>query len=180
MTNYILLHGRGSGPDMWFPWLNTELLKTCLDVWMPILPDGENPDLQIQLPFLLQSGKINSDSIIICHSASCPLILSFLEKIDFAVKQVVFVAGWFPLPNAPQEKIWQDKYDLPKIKPHSREFTFVVSDNDPWGCTEQLSKPYFDVLGGTLTIVKGAGHFGSNHFKAPLYEFPLLLKLIAD
>lgn len=163
---------------MWFPWLKTELEKTSQNVWLPILPDGQNPDLQKQLPFLLASGKINSDSVIICHSASCPLILSYLENIDFTVKQVILVAGWFPLPGEPKEKIWQDSYDLPKIKSHSREFTFVVSDNDPWGCNDKLSKPYFDVLGGIMVIVKNGGHFGSNHFKAPLYEFPLLLKLI--
>jgi predicted alpha/beta hydrolase family esterase len=177
-VNYVLLHGSGPGPNMWFPWLKGELAKTNADVWTPRMPTSEHPDLSKQLPFLLQSGKITPDSVLVGHSASCPLILSVLENIDFIVPKIVLVAPYFPIPGD-KTKIWQKRYDLPKIKSHCQEFVFVVSDNDPWGCNDRLSRPYFDALGGTMVIIQGGGHFGSNHWKQPLYEFPLLLKILS-
>lgn len=178
MTNYVLLHGSGSGPgEMWFPWLEKELKKTGNPIWQPHMPESEHPDLALQLPFLIDNTRINQDSTVICHSASCPLMLSFLEKTDVVIPKLILVAPYFPMATD-VSKIHQQSYDLPTIKAHCKEFIFVVSDNDPWGCTDQLSRPYFDALGGIMVIVKGGGHFGSNHFKAPLYEFPLLLKLI--
>lgn len=177
MTNYILLHGSGTGPDMWFPWLKTELEKTGNLVWLPTIPGFTEPDLKTSLPFLIDSKKINSESVVICHSSSCPVMLSFLERVDIVIRQLVLVAPYFPMPGK-KENSWQDKYDLEKIKTHIKEVVFVVSDNDPWGCTQNLVQPYFNVLGGTLVTIKGGGHFGSNTYKSPLYEFPLLLKLI--
>lgn len=178
MTNYILLHGSGSGPDMWLPWLKTELEKSNSPVWMPHLPDSENPDLQTQLPFLISHGDFNSQTIVIAHSAGCPLTLSALETLKQPIKQAILVAGWYSHPGENQS-IWQDKYDWEKIKRTCHEFTFIVSDDDPWGCSDQLSRPIFDQVGGTLVIVKHGGHFGSTTFKQPLYSFPLLLQLIS-
>lgn len=175
--NFIILHGTGSGPDMWLPWLEKELKKLSHQTWMPVLPDPENPDLEKQLPYLLSSSKINSETVLVGHSAACPLILSVLENIQVTVKQAALVAGYFRTPTE-QEPIWQENYNFEKIKSHCQRFNFIVSDNDPWGCNDQMSRPYFDELGGEMIIVKNGGHFGSNSFKQPLYEFPLLLKLI--
>lgn len=172
---FLLLHGTGSGPDMWFPWLKTELEKLGHSVSMPTLPDPENPILADQLAFLIHNKLITPETVIVGHSAACPLTLSYLEKSS--AKKAVFVAGYFPM-QGQSEPIWQESYDLEKIKANCNEFLFVTSDDDPWGCTDALSRPYFDELGGTFVVIKGGGHFGSNSFKKPLYELPLLLKLL--
>lgn len=178
MSDYALLHGSG-GIDMWLPWLKQELEKQTTEIWMPTLPAEGESDLKLQLPFLLQSDKITPKTIIIGHSAACPLILSFLEKIDFTVEKVVLVAGYIkPLLGDTSDPILQDQYDWEKIKRAAKEFVFVVSDNDPWGCDDKMNRPVFDQLGGTFVVVHNGGHFGSHTWKAPLYEFPLLLKLI--
>ncbi len=172
--NLLLLHGIGDGPDMWLPWLKTELEKLGHTVSMPTLPDSDNPDLSKQLPFL-ESGLVTPDTIVVGHSSACPLILSLAERSH--IKRAIFVAGYFSMPGK-TEAIWQEDYDFAAIKSNCSDFLFVVSDDDPWGCNDQLSRPYFDQLGGTFVVVKGGGHFGSNHFKKPLYELPLLLKLL--
>lgn len=178
MADYIVLHGSG-GIDMWIPWLEKELKSKASDVWVPTLPDPGEPDLKKQLPFLLESNKIGPESTIIGHSASCPLILSLLENLDITVKKVVLVAGYNkPLINSVSDPILQDSYNWEKIKKAAKEFVFVVSDNDPWGCGEEMNRPIFEQVGGTFVIVHDGGHFGSNTFKKPLYEFPLLLGLI--
>ncbi len=177
---YIILHGSGGGPDMWQPWLKGELEKLGHEVWMPHMPDSEKPDLLTQLPFLLNSGEITPDCIIIGHSAACPLILSVLEKIDFKIRKAVLVAGYYYPTDDDKSLIWQEKYDFPKIKASCQSFLFIASDDDPWGCTDVHSKPYAELLGGELLTIKGGGHFGSNTWKKPLYEFPLLLELLLN
>jgi predicted alpha/beta hydrolase family esterase len=181
MEKYILLHGSGNGPDMWLPWLKKELEKLGHAVWMPNLPDGENPDLKKQLPFLLDNPEVTPDCIIVGHSASCPLIFSLLENIEFKIKKAVLVAGYYkPLPKYPDanDPILKNEYDLEKIKNSCNDFLWVVSDNDPWGCGDEMGRPVFNQLGGTYVLVHDGGHFGSNSFKKPLYEFPLLLNLV--
>lgn len=176
---YILLHGSGPGPDMWQPWLKTELEKLGHEVSMPHMPDSEKPDLKKQLPFLLESGEITPDCVMIAHSAACPLVLSVLEKVDFQINKAILVAGYYYPTDEDRSLIWQEKYDYPKIKNNCKDFFFITSDNDPWGCGDTHSRPIFDKLGGELLVVKGAGHFGSTTWKQPMYEFPLLLALLS-
>lgn len=175
---FVILHGTGAGPDMWQPWLKTELEKLGHEVWMPHMPDSENPDLTKQLPFLQESGEITPDCVMIAHSAGCPLVLSVLENIDFQINKAVLVAGYYYPTDEDTSLIWQKKYDFAKIKNNAKDFIFIASDDDPWGCNDAHSRTYFEKLGGELLVVKGAGHFGSSTFKKPMYEFPLLLKLV--
>lgn len=175
---YVVIHGTG-GIDMWIPWLQKELEKED-DVWVPSMPNPDKPSLNEQLPFLLDSRKITSDTTIIGHSAGCPLILSVLENLKAPVKKAVLVAGYIKphKGGSDPDPILQEKYNWEKIKNSAKEFVFIVSDNDPWGCGEEMNRPAFERLGGTFIIVKDGGHFGSNTFKTPLYEFPLLLSLV--
>lgn len=71
----------------------------------------------------------------------------------------------------------QDVYDWEKIKRNVRELYFINSVNDPWGCNDVEGRWMFDRLGGTL-IINHEGHMGSDTFKQPYKEFPLLLKLL--
>jgi predicted alpha/beta hydrolase family esterase len=76
------------------------------------------------------------------------------------------------------ELILQDDYDWKKIKKNVKEIIFINSDNDPWGCNDIEGRYMFDHLGGTQIILHGEGHMGSDTFKQPYKEFPLLVKLI--
>lgn len=60
---------------------------------MSQLPDNDNPDLTKTLPFVLKNGKFDSETVMVGHSAGCPLILSVLEKIEVKIKKAVLVAG---------------------------------------------------------------------------------------
>lgn len=77
-----------------------------------------------------------------------------------------------------KEPILQASYDWDKIQQHANEFVFINSDNDPWGCDDKAGRKLQEHLGGRLIICKGQGHFGSDTYKQPYKEFPLLLKLI--
>lgn len=182
MKNAILLQGAGeTQQSFWLPYVKQELEKRGYKVWLPQLPGIDNPDIKIILPFLLKNGQFDEDTVIIAHSAGCPLTLAVLENIKVKIKQAILVAGyWRDLPPPGANNMLQKSYDWTKIKNNAGNFVFINSDNDPWGCNDQQGKEMFDKLGGTLIIRRGEGHMGSDSFHQPYKKFPLLIQLVED
>jgi len=57
MKNAIILHGTGCNPNsFWQPSIKKFLEKKGYEVWVPVLPDTDKPDLKKQLPFVLGGG----------------------------------------------------------------------------------------------------------------------------
>ena len=119
--------------------------------------------------------------MLIGHSAGGPLQLSVLENINVRIKQAILVAG-YARPVATKyepQKILQVNYDWEKIKSNVDDLIFINSDNDPWGCTDIEGRFMLDRVGkGKQIVMKGEAHMGSDTFKQPYKEFPLVLKLI--
>lgn len=175
MANIIIFHGTGCTPDhYWYPYLKSKLEDQGHTVWVPQLPNPDESNLSDWLPYALENGTYNEDTILIGHSAGSPLILSVLENINAKVKQAILVAGFIDL----ESTILQDNYDSEKIKSNVQDIIYINSDNDPWKCDDVQGKKMLEQFGGTQIIVKGDGHFGSTSFDQPYKEFPLLLKLI--
>jgi len=184
MKNAILLVGGGENPEFcWFPWLKKNLENRGFRVWLPELPHNDNPTLEDALAFVQKNGQFNEETVMVGHSAGCPLILSVLENLDIKIEQAIMVAGLIeptiknPVINEWQKKFIPTVYDWTKIKDHCRNFVYINAANDPWGCDDKQGRKMFDKLGGTL-IINQEGHMGSEKFKQPYKEFPLLLKLI--
>ena len=179
--NVIILHGTSETKDsFWFPWLIKELEKRGYTVSLPSLPDADNPRLDAWLPVALKE-TYTPETILIGHSAGGPLQLSVLENIGVKIKRAILVAGYArPKSADPKpEPILQNSYDWRKISEHVDDIIFINSDNDPWGCTDVEGKYMRDNIGkGKLIVMKGEGHMGSDTFKQPYKEFPLLLELI--
>ena len=182
MKNAILFHGSGETTNsFWYPTIRKFLENQGYETWIPQLPEPKPdiPELRIQLPFVLKNGKFNKETILIGHSAGCPLILSVLENIDIKINKAILVAGFArPLKNSNPEPILQKKYDWKKIKQNVRDIIFINSDNDPWGCDDKQGYYMFNNLGGTLIIRHGEGHMGSNTFKQPYKKFSFLERLL--
>lgn len=190
MKNAILLHGSSCTPgSYWLPSIKKFLEKNGYDVWAPQLPKPEAPDLRLQLPFVLENGAFNSETIIIGHSSACPLILSVLEKIGARISRAILVAGYarklgkMKEPSLKKlekaaEPILQPKYKWAKIRRSVEDIIFINSDNDPWGCDDKEGYYMLQNIGGTLIIRHGEGHMGSDKFKQPHKRFPLLERLL--
>lgn len=177
MKNVIIFHGTAETKEsFWFPWLISNLEKQGYSVSFPILPDSDHPDLEKWLPIAL-SQTYTPETIVIGHSAGCPLILSVLERIDIQIQKAILVAGFVDELESFKEPILQASYNWKKIKQSSRDFFFINSTNDPWGCTDRQGRKMFDNLGGTL-IVNNDGHMGSDTFNQPYETFPILLNLV--
>ena len=179
MKNAIILHGSGASPSSyWYPGIAAFLEKKGFEVWCPELPGSDNPDIDVQLPFVLENGRFAEETVIIAQSAGVPLALSVLERIDIKLDTVVLVAGFFrPLKKIDHGKILQRSYDWECIKDHTRRRIIIVSDDDPWGCGTTEGRGLQQEIGGTLMLLHGQGHMGSTEFDQPYKEFPLLERL---
>lgn len=179
MKNAIILHGAGASPSsFWLPGLSKSLESLGYSVWVPLLPNADKPDLSEQLPFVLSSGRFSEETIIVGHSAACPLILSILENIETRVNKIILVAGFYEESASTPTLILQKEYGWDKIKDNAKEIIIINSDDDPWGCDVKQGLFLFGKIGGTFIARHGEGHMGSNKFNQPYKDFPLLVKLI--
>ena len=181
MSNAILIHGTSGTPEhFWFPYIRKHLESQGCSVWAPQVPNSERPELSVSLPYFLNQGNFNSETILIGHSSGCPTILSILENIDLQIAKTILVAGFYqPIDDEGfSEKILQDKYNWGKIKSNSQEIFLITSDNDPWGCDDTQARPVALKLDATLILLPAQGHMGSESFNQNYTEFPLLTILI--
>ena len=145
---------------------------------MPQLPDTDKPNVKKWQPFVLENGNFNNETILIGHSAGAPLILSVLENINIKINKAILVAGFSKPLGKTREPILQAKYNWNEIKNKANNIIFINSDNDPWGCNDVQGRYMFDNLGGTLILLHGEGHMGSDKYRQPYKKFPLLKQLL--
>jgi predicted alpha/beta hydrolase family esterase len=98
MKNAILLHGTGGSDKDYFWFADTKkfLESKGYEVWWPLLPNTESPNLVETRSFIEQNlPAINEETVIIGHSSACPLILHMLQFSKVKVRQVVLVSGYY-------------------------------------------------------------------------------------
>jgi len=181
MKNAIILHGISSYPEQfWFPYIKEHLEKKGYSVWVPQLPEPDNPQINLQLPFVLSQGTFTEETVLIGHSSGASLILSVLEAIDVKIKQAILVSGFLLRGDSRPPHIVKDEqdYNWEKMREQVSDIIFINADNDPWGCNDEQGARMFTHLGGTQIIRHGQGHMGSVTYNQPYTEFPFLSKLI--
>ncbi len=153
MKNAAIFHGTSSTPNhFWHPYVKAELEKLGYDVWVPQLPNTDTPNIKEWLPFALNKKTYDADTVLIGHSAGCPLILSILENLKSPIRLAVLVAAFSKSLDAPnKEPILQDEYDWEKIRSNAERIVTINSDNDPWGCNIEAGMEIFNKVGGNLS-----------------------------
>lgn len=176
MKNAIFIHGDRETPNsFWFPYLKSRLEKRGYKVWIPYITNFKK-----QVSSILREGEFKENTLLVGHSAGCQFILNILENLSTPVRKIVLISGYaYPLSNEEDATLGIVNYNWKKIKTSAREFIFINSVNDPWGCSDKHGRYMFDRLGGTL-VINQEGHMGSTKFNQPYKEFPLLLQLIDE
>lgn len=179
MKAAILLHGTGGSDKDYFWFADTKqyLETNGYEVWWPLLPNTEKPNIAATSSFIEQNmPAIDEETIIIGHSSACPVILQMLTDFKLRVKQVVLVSGFYqPLNDGGYSDLMlPDNFEWDAIKSQADEIIFINSDNDPWGANDEQARQPAIKLGGTLMIATGQGHMGSGSFNQPYKKFPLL------
>ena len=187
IKNALILHGTGNDSSgNWFPWLKTELQHRGYKVWVPDLPDANNPNIKRYNAFILKNKQweFNSDSVLIGHSSGSVAILGLLQHLPKAtVVDTCILVGSFVA--SAKDKDWEqmnglfeEPFDFEKIKKHAKRFVFVHSDDDPY-CPLEQAQYLSDHVGGEFILKHNQGHF--NLEKGPEYtQFPLILEILGE
>lgn len=182
MKRVIIFHGTDCTPELfWYPYVKSELENKGYVVEVPSYPDLNHESIVTFLPKVLADHDLDSETILIGHSAGCPLILSLIQSLKTPIKQAILVAGYSRIKGKEKspDSVLQDKYDWGKIASNVEDFLVLNSDNDPWGCDDREGKYILDQLGkGKLIVMKGQGHMGSSTYSQPYKEFPFLVSLV--
>lgn len=181
-----LIHGWGGGPDRgFFPWLKQELEARGFGVTALAMPDGDNPRIDLWVPFLhAMIPHPNEHTILVGHSMGGQAILRFLEGLPagMQVGKAILVAGVIDkITNMNDEekivaKPWLETLiDAAKVKQSAKGIIAFFSDNDMWIPleSEQVAK---ELYGATTILEKGMKHYDDDNSK----QVPAVLKAIVD
>lgn len=183
MKTAIILHGTLGSPDgNWFQWLKKELEERGLTVWLPQLPQAEQPSLRKWQRFVKEQCPfpINEETLIVGHSSGSILALvlaeSNMEKIGAIVDVSVFHDN--SLQWQPNDQLFDVQFDWTAIRDGVNELLFIHSDNDPYVPLNQAQFVSTNT-GAEMIVVPGEGHFNleqSDKYK----QFPKLLGILED
>lgn len=186
----FIVHGWGGHPkEGWFPWLKQELEVRGFEVFIPELPDAENPRIENWVPALAQAvGTPDAQTYFVGHSMGCQTIVRYLASLSSKVQVggAVFVAGFFKrLTNLETDeetqtiaRSWLDcPIDLVDIASHLPKSIAIFSDTDPYVPMENQDD-FRDKLRSRIIIEHAKGHFSGSLDKA--FEVPVILESVLE
>lgn len=183
LKNAIILHGTMGSPDInWFQWLKTELTKMGIDVWLPQLPDSNQPSLRQEADFVHAECPftINGDTLVVGHSSGAILALVLAQENKVPVGAVVSVSVLHDnsLKWAPNNRLFDVDFDWSAIKANAPKLLFVHSDDDPYVPLNQ-AQYVADNCKAEIVVLPDQGHFNleqGEHYR----QFPRLLELMQE
>lgn len=188
MKRVFIIHGWGANSERSrLQWLKKELEKNDFEVFVPAMPNTDEPKIEEWIPFLANLvGEPDEETYFIGESMGCQTILRYLEKLNGKkVGGAIFVAGWFHLseftfkeePSEEEEsrniaKPWlETPINFEKIKKSTNNFVAIFSDNDPYVPIED--KDIFkEKLAAEIIIEHNKGHFTDDD---GITELPVVL-----
>ena len=185
MKRVFIIHGwEGYPEENWFPWLRSELETKGFEVFVPQLPDAENPRIEKWVRAVAKTvGVVDEGTYFVGHSIGCQTIARFLENQSEGVKAggAIFVAGFFrkitnleedPETQETAEHWLNSPVNLSKVKSHLTKSVAIFSDNDEYVSLDNVDD-FRDKLGSKIIIQKNKGHFNT---KAGVTELPVVLE----
>lgn len=189
MKNALILHGIGnSSQDNWFPWLKAELEKKGYQVFVPDLPNFNQPNLDNTIDFL-KDFDFNDESILIGHSSGAAIILGILQKLQIKkmVKKVLLVGGFMDsdlkqelfkfVSKSDYSNHFPKNWDWEKIKCSAQKFIIIHSSSDPYVPMNQ-GQFIAEKLKGKLVNIPEGKHFSIYSVGEEYRQFQELLNYI--
>jgi len=186
----IVAHGwEGTPEEGWFPWIKKELEANGFDVFIPQLPDPENPRIQKWVQKLAETvGSSDEDTYLVGHSMGCQTIARYLEQLpdDVVVGGAVFVAGFFKRLTGLRDdadvqetdRHWLEApIDLKKVKTHLKKSIAIFSDDDPF-VPQENQDDFKELLGSKIIVEHQGGHFSGGLDKC--FELPVALDAVLE
>lgn len=183
MKTAIILHGTLGSPDgNWFKWLKSELEQKGFAVWLPQLPNAEQPSLRKWQRFIKEQCPfpINEETLIVGHSSGAILALVLAENNMEKIGSIVDVSVFHDnsLNWQPNSQLFDVQFDWTAIQQGVKELLFIHSDNDPYVPLNQAQFVATNT-GAEIVVIPGEGHFNlerSEEYK----QFPKLLEILEE
>ena len=177
MKKAVILHGTMGTPEgNWFQWLKQQLEAKGLEVWVPQLPNADQPSLKEWSDYVLNNCPfvIDGDTLLVGHSSGAICSLLVAQQL-ISLGQVVAVSifcnntlGW-----EANNRLFDQDFDWAALKLISDKVLLISSDDDPYVTIDQ-PEDIARTSGAELLIWPGQGHF--NLEKTQDYKaFPRLL-----
>lgn len=171
----LTLHGWwGDSSENWLPWLKKELENKVENLFIPNLPNTNNPVLEEQLDYInIYSSDFSKWWNIIGHSLGCQLALKFVEENNISNSTIILVAPTYPNLALELTEILWDSYetlkkyydttnDFEKINKLNNEFIVFLSDNDPYINMENAKNFYSNLENIKFVEFSKKGHFNKS------------------
>lgn len=180
----LLLHGWWWNSDEnWLPWLKLELEKKLFDVYVPNLPNTNNPVLEEQEEYIdIYAWDFKEWWLLVWHSLGCQLALNFIQENNIKDSIVILVwpvYNWLALELGKSilwdsydnlEKYFNFNIDFEKINKLNNKFIVFLSDNDPY-INMWKAKNYYSKLDNIEFIeFKNKWHFNKKAWVLELNE----------
>ncbi|MEK7130198.1 MAG: alpha/beta hydrolase, partial [Patescibacteria group bacterium] len=170
----FIVHGWDGYPEEgWFPWLKKKLEEKEFKVFVPQLPQANEPRINKWVPALVKAvGIADGQTYFVGHSMGCQTIARYLESLPDGAKigGVIFVAGFFKrLTNLEDEDIVRDvarewlttPLDLEKVKSHLTKSVAIFSDDDPYVSLDNQDD-FKNKLNSKIIIKHNMKHFSGS------------------
>ena len=184
MKNIFILHSlNGDTLEFWGKDIEATF-KDTIPVYLPQFPIRENSSFEKFDNILfgyLQSGELNSESIVICHSIGNPYFIKFCRKHNFVPNNYIAVApgAVYNYPSNRTDYIVAVKKQAYLIEedfsfaPNFKNIYLLYSDEDDGNLEKftRFSKDFKTID----NYLKGYNHFDGYH---RIYKIPELVELI--
>ena len=184
MKRVVIVHRWSGGAyEDWRPWLKSKLEKMGYKVFLPDMPDADEPIIEKWVNKLADVVSTpDLDTYFIGHSIGCQTILRYLETIDSKVGGALFVAGWFNLENLEDGEVveiakpWIEiPINIEKIKSVLPKSTLMISKDDPYGAFKENIDKFSQFVSHTY-VFDHSGHFIESKDQSILDQFENLAK----
>ena len=174
---FIPGNGGGTTQDNWFPKLKTDLEKKGVEVIAADFPDSVLARKSYWIPFLIDTLKVDKDTILIGHSSGA--IASMIIAENHTILGSILVGAYYTNLGMETEKesgYFDHQWNWANIKKNQKWTILFASDDDPWipiheprHIREKLNCQYHEY--------NNQGHFGGDYFKP---DFPELTAALLD
>ncbi len=181
---FVIIHGSNDQPlnnisqKNWFPWLKQNLENKGYTTILPELSNNHAPDYEVwKQDFERQVGNLNSNSVVIAHSAGGAFIVRYLSEKLVPIRKLILMS-----PSHTKTADNSRLNDLlnfqinPKLQSLIGSVIVATSDNEPEYRHENVDF-YLSQLGGSKKIFEGLGHFCKSDMGR--VEFPEILELLS-
>ncbi len=176
-SKIIIIHGFGGYAEKnWFPWLKQELETKGFEVFVPNLPNSDQPDLAAWVAELEKLPLKESEPVmIVAHSLGAPTACKYISQANLKVRKLILVAPTFKSGDfsylkeqdfteddiAILENFGEAGLNFSKIKNQIQETSIFLSEDDP--LIPLRAQADYTELKPNVTIFKNKGHFSKNH-----------------